>query len=64
MKYPYLGIKSVDDKNVTVLFTERDKGVVVGNETDNDEYRFGKYGDFDEEEYDFLPQNMCVRLNN
>ena len=64
MRYPYLGVKTVDAKQVTVLFTERDKGVVVSSETGDDEYRFGKYGDFAEDEYDFMPQNMCVRLNN
>lgn len=64
MKYPYLGMRKFDDKQVTILFTELGKGVVVDNQTQDDEYRFGRYGEFDEDEYDFLPQNVCVRLNN
>ena len=47
-----------------VLFVEPDKGVIVMNETDNDKLKFGTITDFDETQFDVLPQDQCVRLNN
>lgn len=65
MIYPYLGSKELNDgSNVVVFFTEKNKGVVVMNESKVNEYRFGLYGDFDEDEFGFLKEGVCVRLNN
>lgn len=65
MRYPYLGITKTDDeKSVVVFFTERDKGVVVSNETEDERYKFGKYDEYDEDIFVYFPQNQCVRLNN
>lgn len=63
-KYPYLGINQFECKNYVVLFVEPDRGVIVMNETDNDKLKFGTIGDFDEAQFDVLPQDQCIRLNN
>lgn len=63
-KYPYLGINYIDDKSYVVLFTEEDKGVVLMNETDNEKIQFGKIGDFDEAQFELLPPDQCIRINN
>ena len=63
-KYPFLGINHVDGKSYVVFFTEPDRGVIVMNETDNDKLKFGTIGDFDETQFDVLPQDQCVRLSN
>ena len=62
--YPYLGIRQNNGKNYVVLFTEEDTGVVVMNETDSEKIKFGLIGSFDETEFEKLPQDQCVRLNN
>lgn len=62
--YPYLGIRQINGKNYVVLFTEEDTGVVVMNETDSEKIKFGLIGSFDETEFEKLPQDQCVRLNN
>ena len=60
-KYPYLGIKQIEDKSYVVLFTEEDRGVVVMNQTNSDKIKFGMIGNFDENEFELLPQtNVCV----
>lgn len=63
-KYPYLGINHIDDKAYVVLFTEEDRGVVVMNETNSETIKFGYIGNFDEEKFEMLPPEQCVRLNN
>lgn len=63
-KYPYLGIKQIEDKSYVVLFTEEDRGVVVMNTTHSDKIKFGMIGNFDENEFELLPPDQCVRLNN
>ena len=62
--YPYLGIRHINGKSYVVLFTEEDTGVVVMNETDSEKIKFGLIGNFDETEFEKLPQDQCVRLNN
>ena len=64
-KYPYLGIKQLEgNKNYVVLFTEEDHGVVVMSDNNSDSIKFGTIGDFDEKEFELLPQDQCVRLSN
>ena len=63
-KYPYLGINHINDKPYVVLFTEEERGVVVMNETDSDTIKFGYIGNFDEDQFEKLPPDQCVRLNN
>lgn len=62
--YPYLGIRQINGKSYVVLFTEEDTGVVVMNETDSEKIKFGLIGSFDETEFEKLPQDQCIRLNN
>ena len=62
--YPYLGIRQINGKSYVVLFTEEDTGVVVMNQTDSEKIKFGLIGSFDETEFEKLPQDQCVRLNN
>lgn len=63
-KYPYLGINHVDGKAYVVLFTEADYGVVVMNETNSSKIKFGHIGSFDEESFELLPKDQCVRIAN
>ena len=63
-KYPYLGIKEVDGKKYVVLFTEEDTGVIVMSEVNEGKIKFGYVGDFDENEFEMLPSDQCVRLSN
>lgn len=63
-KYPYLGINQFEGKNYVVLFVEPDRGVILMNETDNDKLKFGTITDFDETQFEVLPQEQCVRLSN
>lgn len=63
-KYPFLGINHIDGKSYVVFFTEPDRGVIVLNETDNEELSFGTVGDFDETQFEFLPPDQCIRLQN
>ena len=63
-KYPFLGINHVDGKSYVVFFTEPDRGVILMNETDNDKLKFGTITDFDETQFEVLPQEQCVRLSN
>ena len=64
MEYPYLGRKFLDGKPYVVLFTEPDYGVVVVNETTNENIKFGAIMSFDENSFELLPPNEVVRLNN
>ncbi len=64
-KYPYLGRTKVEDKVYVVLFTEPDYGVVLMSEfTDEPSVAFGRIGDFAEEKFEYLPKEICVRLEN
>lgn len=63
--YPFLGKHTFKGKIYVVFFTEKDKGVVVMSEVeDNPKYAFGHYGDFDEEPFEYLEEDICVRLKN
>lgn len=65
MEYPYLGYKEVEGgKKVVVMFTSENKGVVLHTETQGPMYKFGKNGEFDEEDFLFYPEGQCVRINN
>ena len=64
LEYPYLGRDYVDGKPYVVLFTESGKGVVVVNETEDHGIKFGDYREFDEDSFEFLPQDEVVRLGN
>ena len=63
-KYPYLGINHINEKSYVVLFTEEDTGVVLLNETDSSEIKFGLISNFDESKFEPLPPDQCVRLSN
>lgn len=63
-KYPYLGRNYIDGKPYVVLFTEEETGVVVVNETNSPNVKFGAYTFFDEEQFEPLPPNECVRISN
>ena len=63
--YPYLGVKTFEDETqYVVLFTEQDYGVVVMNNTSNENIKFGLISSFDENEFDFLDKEQCVIINN
>lgn len=64
MNYPYLGTKVEDGRQLTVFFTEENKGVVVDDTDKGNANVFGLYADFEESEFELLPQNMCVRISN
>jgi len=64
MEYPYLGRNYVDGKPYVVLFTGEETGVVVMNETDSNDIKFGTIGNFDEKLFELLPPDECVRINN
>ena len=64
MDYPYLGRNYINGKPYVVLFTEEETGVVVMNETDSQEIVFGTIGTFDENSFELLPPDECVRINN
>jgi len=70
MNYPYLGIKTVEDRKNIVFFTGENKGVVVYDETHKGGMEFGRNAAFDEDEYDFLSDKddngneIFVRLSN
>ena len=64
MDYPYLGRNYIDGKPYVVLFTDEETGVVVMNETNSPDIKFGKIGQFDENSFELLPPDECVRINN
>ena len=64
MEYPYLGRNHVNDKPYVVLFTEPETGVVVFDETDSDNIKFGKIAQFDEDSFELLPPDEFIRLSN
>lgn len=64
IKYPYLGRKRVGDKQYVVMFVEEDYGVVVLNDTEDEDVTFGELGEFNEELFELLPPEECVRLQN
>lgn len=64
MNYPYLGRTYIKEKPYVVFFIKEETGVVVVNETDSENIFLGKYGLFDEESFEPLPPNECVRLSN
>lgn len=64
MQYPYLGRKYLDGKPFVVMFFEEERGIVVMNETGRDELNIGQVKDFDEDSFEYLPNDVDVRLNN
>lgn len=62
--YPYLGRNYIDRKPYVVLFTEEETGIVVANETNAPNIKFGAYTFFDESKFEVLPPNECVRISN
>lgn len=64
MDYPYLGRNYINGKPYVVLFIEEETGVVVMNATDSQEIVFGSLGNFDENSFELLPPDECVRINN
>lgn len=64
--YPYLGRNNVNGKDIVVLFTAEDSGVIVLSEFDkNDKFAFGKYlENFAEEKFEVLPPDLQVSLSN
>lgn len=63
-KYPYLGVNTINDKSYVVLFTEPDHGVVLMDETGNENCKFGRIADFGEDAFTPLPPDQCVRISN
>lgn len=71
MEYPYLGFKNADGSGVVsknsiiVFFTSKNHGVIVHNidESDN-ENKFGKYTEFNEDEFYFYPEENTVVITN
>lgn len=64
--YPYLGRNNVNGKDIVVLFTDEDSGVIVMSEFDKDDkFAFGKYFEnLAEEQFEVLPPNLQVSLSN
>ena len=62
--YPYLGRNFINNKQYIVLFTEEETGVVVLNETESANIKFGTINTFDESQFEMLPPEECVRLSN
>lgn len=60
--YPYLGKTEIDGKVYVVLFSEPNYGVCVMTEYDG--VKFGEIGDFSEEIFVPLENDVCVRLQN
>ena len=57
-RYPYLGrnLKAV------IQFLEKDTGVCVASFSD--EYKYGKYGHYDENDFPPLPSGETIILHN
>lgn len=64
MEYPYLGIKYIGDRHYVVLFAEPETGIIVESNTDDENTKFGKLGTFDEDQFEFYPEQYYVRLTN
>ncbi|MEE3384726.1 MAG: hypothetical protein VZR36_06530 [Prevotella sp.] len=64
MEYPFLAKNHINGKPYVVLFTEPETGVVVVNETDSENIKFGTIGNFDENSFELLSPDEVVRLNN
>ena len=47
-----------------VWFLEEETGIVVMNATDSQEVAFATKGHFDENVFELLPPDECVRLSN
>jgi hypothetical protein len=63
--YPYLGKCTINGKSYVVLFTEEEYGTIVMSEfTDNPKLKFGTIGKFNEDMFEILPPDVCVRLSN
>lgn len=64
--YPYLGRNKVDGKDIVVLFTDEDCGVVVMSKFEKgSKFAFGKYiENFAEEQFEVLPPDLQVSLSN
>ena len=64
-QYPWLGKREYKGQEYVILFCEENYGVVVmSNITEVEEIKFGHIGDFNENLFEPLEPNRCVRLNN
>lgn len=64
MQYPYLGYKSVDGKDVVIFFTNKDQGAIVHSDSTDPKYKFGKNATFNEDDFDFLPEETTITIQN
>ena len=64
MNYPYLGLKIKDKKNNVVFFTSENRGVVVLDETGEENMMFGLNGEFNEDKSDFLSPEIQISIAN
>lgn len=64
MIYPYLGYKQVDGKDVVIFFTNKDVGVIIHSDSDDPKYKFGKNATFNEDDFDFLPAEQSISIQN
>lgn len=62
--YPFLGIKTIEDKNYVVFFYEKDMGVVVHADSGIEGIRLGLHGEFDENQFEYLDPELQVPLHN
>lgn len=63
--YPYLAKNTVGEKTYVVLFCEKDHGVVLNSEiTDKPQLAFGAIGDFDEDSFEVLPNEVRIYIQN
>ena len=64
-KYPYIGKHTFQGKEYVVFFLKENYGVVVmTNIEGNEKYSMGYLGEFDEEPFEVLPPDVCVRISN
>lgn len=64
-EYPYLGARDFNGKQVIIFFNEKDYGTVVLSElNDNDSFKLGRIGDFEESFFPPLEKDKRVVLSN
>lgn len=63
--YPYLGRAMFKGGIYIVWFLRENYGVITYSEVENnDTYKMGALGEFDEEPFEYLPDNLAIRLGN
>lgn len=63
-EYPYLGRNNVGEEYYIVMFTEPNYGVVIDGDIESDRIKVGYIGDFEEKQFEFLPEGEYVQLEN